>query len=77
MNEEIEIASQNGNNKENEHDDSPKKRESINIPKLQVDQAAVQDKTLLTKRGPKLSENCHLTIVDMGNGCWTHHHFTS
>jgi serine/threonine-protein kinase SRPK3 len=30
-----------------------------------------------TKRGPKLDEDAMLTIVDMGNGCWTHHHYTS
>jgi serine/threonine protein kinase len=30
-----------------------------------------------TKRGPKLNEDAVLTIVDMGNGCWTHHHYTS
>jgi len=31
----------------------------------------------VTKRGPKIDENVNLAIVDMGNGCWTHHHFTS
>jgi len=46
------------------------------IPKLNTDELNT-DKTLQTKRGPKLRENCHLTICDMGNGCWTHHHFTS
>jgi len=29
------------------------------------------------RRGPKLTKDCHVTIVDMGNGCWDHHHFTS
>lgn len=29
------------------------------------------------KRGPKIDEDVNLAIVDMGNGCWTHHHFTS
>mmetsp|Transcript_40631 Transcript_40631/g.36070 ORF Transcript_40631/g.36070 Transcript_40631/m.36070 type:complete len:368 (+) Transcript_40631:1130-2233(+) len=28
-------------------------------------------------RGPKLDENVRLKIVDLGNACWTHHHFTS
>lgn len=27
-------------------------------------------------RGPKLDENVMVKICDMGNGCWTHHHFT-
>ena len=31
----------------------------------------------VTKRGPKIDEDVNLAIVDMGNGCWTHHHFTS
>lgn len=29
------------------------------------------------KRGPLLDENVRLSICDMGNGCWTFHHFTS
>lgn len=28
-------------------------------------------------RGPKLDENFRIKIVDLGNACWTHHHFTS
>lgn len=46
------------------------------IPKIETDKIEGAE-SLQTKRGPKLTENCHLTIVDMGNGCWTHHHFTS
>lgn len=30
-----------------------------------------------SKRGPKVDENVRVKIVDLGNGCWTHHHFTS
>lgn len=30
----------------------------------------------LTKRGRKLDEKVLVKICDMGNGCWTHHHFT-
>ena len=29
------------------------------------------------KRGPPLTEEVKLSICDMGNGCWTFHHFTS
>lgn len=50
-----------------------------NIPMLNThliqDQQKSNDK--LTKRGPKIDEDVNLAIVDMGNGCWTHHHFTS
>lgn len=28
------------------------------------------------KRGPKIDENVQVKICDMGNGCWTYHHFT-
>jgi serine/threonine protein kinase len=28
------------------------------------------------KRGPKLDKSVRVQICDMGNGCWTHHHFT-
>lgn len=29
------------------------------------------------KRGPKLDENLQLKICDLGNGCWTYHHFST
>ena len=29
------------------------------------------------ERGPKVDENLRLKICDLGNGCWTHHHFSS
>ena len=28
-------------------------------------------------RGPKIDEKVRVKIVDLGNACWTHHHFTS
>ena len=28
------------------------------------------------KRGKKLDNEVMVKICDMGNGCWTHHHFT-
>ena len=57
-------------------DDTPSKP---NIPKLNTNLIKKDDKTndRVTKRGPKIDEDVHLAIVDMGNGCWTHHHFTS
>ena len=57
-------------------DDTPTKP---NIPRLNTNMikqdAKPNDK--VTKRGPKIDEDVNLAIVDMGNGCWTHHHFTS
>jgi serine/threonine-protein kinase SRPK3 len=29
-----------------------------------------------TKRGPKIGDDVQVKICDMGNGCWTYHHFT-
>ena len=54
--------------------------EAPEIPKLdteKLNQPQEEVKKLETKRGPKLREDCHLTLCDMGNGCWTYHHFTS
>jgi len=28
------------------------------------------------ERGPLATEKIMLKICDLGNGCWTHHHFT-
>ena len=57
-------------------DETPSKP---NIPKLNTNLLKDQDKynEKVTKRGPKIDEDVNLAIVDMGNGCWTHHHFTS
>lgn len=55
-------------------DDTPSKP---NIPKLDTAQLEAKAKERVQKRGPKIDEDVNLAIVDMGNGCWTHHHFTS
>ena len=34
------------------------------------------DKDKMTKRGRKIDDEVMVKICDMGNGCWTHHHFT-
>ena len=48
------------------------------IPRLETSKlGATKPEEKLTRRGPKLDKNFYLKIVDMGNGCWTHHHFTS
>ena len=33
-------------------------------------------KPLDQERGPKIDKDVKLKIVDMGNGCWTYHHFS-
>ena len=36
----------------------------------------IQEGEAKKTRGPKIDENVLVKICDMGNGCWTHHHFT-
>jgi len=35
------------------------------------------DEGKATRRGPKLGEDLRLKICDLGNGCWTYHHFST
>ena len=35
------------------------------------------DSEAARKRGPQVDEGIRLKICDLGNGCWTHHHFSS
>ncbi len=39
-----------------------------------VTASAVNEKT--HERGPLIDENVKVKICDLGNGCWTHFHFT-
>lgn len=50
---------------------TPRKPEET-IEEMKAD---YEDK-LNNKRGRKLDEKVMVKICDMGNGCWTHHHFT-
>lgn len=43
--------------------------EEDQVPKVTQDEGK-------KRRGPKLDENVMVKICDMGNGCWTYHHFT-
>lgn len=40
-------------------------------------EAAPIDMSVKKERGPKVDEDIRLKICDLGNGCWTHHHFSS
>lgn len=37
----------------------------------------VHEEQKAKKRGPKLDETLRLKICDLGNGCWTYHHFST
>ena len=41
-----------------------------------IDEMKKEFKDLQSKRGRKIDETVMVKICDMGNGCWTHHHFT-
>lgn len=43
--------------------------------KAEIIQKTTNDKG--KKRGPGLDENVNVKIVDMGNACWYHHHFST
>ena len=32
---------------------------------------------IVKKRGPGIDENVKVKVVDLGNACWTHHHFST
>jgi hypothetical protein len=36
-----------------------------------------KQKPQMHERGPLIDENVRVKICDLGNGCWTHYHFTS
>ena len=45
-------------------------------PSQTVEEMQKEFQELQTKRGRKLDDKVMVKICDMGNGCWTHHHFT-
>ncbi len=53
----------------NEKDLKPQKEQS-------VEEMRKEFQDLQSKRGRKLDNKVMVKICDMGNGCWTHHHFT-
>ena len=55
----------------------------LNIPYLKfdlVDSRQIRheiEEGRAKRRGPKLGEDLRLKICDLGNGCWTYHHFST
>ena len=45
-------------------------------PEQTIEEMKKEYNELHNKRGRKLDERVMAKICDMGNGCWTHHHFT-
>lgn len=50
-----------------EHDEYDRKKAALADEAVQVKQH---------ERGPLIDENVRVKICDLGNGCWTHYHFT-
>jgi len=59
------------------------KANGFGIPSLNLDvldprkmqQEIEEDKA--SKRGPRLDETIRIKICDLGNGCWSYHHFST
>jgi len=45
-------------------------------PEQTIEEMKAEFNEINGKRGRKLDESVMVKICDMGNGCWTHHHFT-
>jgi len=43
---------------------------------IELEEADEAEAANIGKRGRKLDEKVMVKICDMGNGCWTYHHFT-
>jgi len=67
------------------HDDEYRKdiifrKKQLENVKDETEKAEILQKTTNDKgkkRGPGLDENVNVKIVDMGNACWYHHHFST
>lgn len=46
-----------------------------NLDPRKMQQQIEEDKA--KRRGPKLTEELRLKVCDLGNGCWTYHHFST
>jgi len=54
----------------------PDDAEKIGDSGQTVEEMKAEYNELHNKRGRKIDESVMVKICDMGNGCWTHHHFT-
>lgn len=52
------------------------KNEKVTKPEQSIEEMKKEFQDLQSKRGRKLDNKVMVKICDMGNGCWTHHHFT-
>ena len=65
------------------HDSDDELAETLGIPFLKFDKMDPREmkyqmeEDRAQKRGPKLGEDLKLKICDLGNGCWTYHHFST
>lgn len=70
-------------NKDIDKDPSQEITNKLGIPNLNLknlDPRKMQqeiEEEKAKRRGPKLEESLKLKICDLGNGCWTYHHFST
>jgi len=63
---------------EEEEEDEEEKQQEVQQPAAPQEETPAEGEVNAEgMRGPKLDENFRIKIVDLGNACWTHHHFTS
>jgi hypothetical protein len=68
----IDIDAKNEDKKKTpEKTDTAEKKNEQTVEEMKAEFAELHN-----KRGRKIDESVMVKICDMGNGCWTHHHFT-
>jgi serine/threonine-protein kinase SRPK3 len=67
--------------KEEDEDEAPeiepKQQEETKKSEPNVEKPPTEPQDKTQPRGPKIDENVRIKIADLGNACWTHHHFTT
>lgn len=73
----IDVDEKDKDKKEDKPEEDDKKNLEIpKKPEQSVEEMKKEFADLQSKRGRKLDDKVMVKICDMGNGCWTHHHFT-
>jgi len=67
----IDIDTSEAKKKTPEKQDTAEKKNEQTVEEMKAEYAELHN-----KRGRKIDETVMVKICDMGNGCWTHHHFT-
>lgn len=73
----IDVTKEAGKSGDKKQDTAEKKPQDEIKPGQSIEEMKEEYENLTqNKRGRKLDDEVMVKICDMGNGCWTHHHFT-